>query len=88
MLRNFRGELDIAQLVAKFKPGVSEIKPQLSALVLGVRQEAMNGATERYLAAGVPEALAHQVASASNLRLMLSMIQAAESVQAPFGARR
>ncbi len=60
LLRHRRPPLDIAAVVAEFKPGISELSTTLEAHLLGRIREQMFGNEAARLAAGVPEQLAQR----------------------------
>jgi glutamate dehydrogenase len=76
-LLNRRQPLDIAEQVEEFYAGVSEVTTQLPELLRGSAAERLRVKREELLAAGVPDALATEVACMSSAYSALDIVEVA-----------
>jgi glutamate dehydrogenase len=80
-LRNGRRPLDIASHVQEFEPGVTALKGCLVKVISSDDAEALETVSERYAKAGVPRALAHQIASLDPLSSACDVVRLATAAK-------
>lgn len=81
LLRQHRSELDIAEQIAYFQPGVSLIVENIDSLLKGASRERYGSRLEHYTSARVPDLLAQHVSALSYLSASLDIIDVAEAEQ-------
>jgi glutamate dehydrogenase len=86
LLRNRRSPLDIAAAVAFFSPGAARLTERLSDLLVGPDREALQTATERFIAAGVPGGLATRAAGLGVMFSALDLVEVAHARGRPVEA--
>jgi glutamate dehydrogenase len=79
LLRNRRRPLDIAATISHFAPGVRAVSEALPALLDSTEREAARLGTAKLEKAGVPSALAEQVAHLEALVPVLDIVEVADS---------
>ncbi|MEH6909892.1 MAG: NAD-glutamate dehydrogenase [Oceanicoccus sp.] len=82
-IRNRRGVIDPATEIENFKSAVNQLRQQLPAILARDGEEAGSELYQRYRDMGVPEELAAYVSSVRELYPFLSIIEAAQSMEAP-----
>jgi glutamate dehydrogenase len=82
MLRNRRHELDPAQAIAEFKPGVAELESALPGLVTGQVAEYVRERYQRLVDDNVGSELAQFVAASRHLYAAMGIIEAAREIDA------
>ena len=82
LLRNRRHELDPAQAIAEFQPGVAELESALPGLMSGRAADIVKERYQRLVDAHVDSELAQFVASSRHLYAVLGIIQAARDIDA------
>lgn len=82
LLRNRRHELDPAQAIAEFKPGVAELESALPGLITGQAAEVVRERYQRLVDQNVDSELAQFVAGSRHLYAVMGIIEAARDVEA------
>ncbi|MEH6577642.1 MAG: NAD-glutamate dehydrogenase [Amphritea sp.] len=82
-LRNRRQDMDVADTVAQFRPGVMKIGSMLAELIKGEPRASWKQKHHALIEANVPDGLAGVVAGADSLYSLLSIIQASEQTGQP-----
>ncbi|HVV67653.1 MAG TPA: NAD-glutamate dehydrogenase [Gammaproteobacteria bacterium] len=80
-LRNLRPKLDIKATIAHFASGVTTLKKNLGSLLTSTEKSMLEEKSQAMIEAGVPEAIAIQVANAKALSSALNIIEAATEKQ-------
>ncbi|SDR80386.1 NAD-glutamate dehydrogenase [Pseudomonas oryzae] len=83
LLRNRRGDLDLARDVAHFAPSVRALSENIEELLEGPVLEAWQARRAELEAGGVPPVLARQMASGGDLYTLLPIIEAADVTGQP-----
>jgi glutamate dehydrogenase len=82
LLRNRRHELDPAQAIAEFQPGVAELESALPGLVTGQVAEVVRERYQRLVDANVGSELSQFVAASRHLYAVMGIIDAARDIDA------
>lgn len=82
-VRNRRGSIDPSREIADFRNEVTQLRTQLRELVRGTQKEHLESNYQDYLQQGVADSLAYDIAAAREIYPLLSIIEAARSLQAP-----
>lgn len=82
-VRNRRGNINPADEVARFRPEVASLLKVLPELVRGGQKQHTDQLLQKYLEQGVPEELARFIASTREIYPFLSIIEAANDLNAP-----
>ncbi len=82
-IRNRRGEIHPASEIANFRDSVRDLRAQLGAITSGKTKETYEQAFDQYTEQGVPKELASYIASVRELYPFLSIIDAAQTIDAP-----
>ncbi len=80
LLRNRRHLADVAAAVAYFRPGIEALEALLPGALAESERQGFERASARYAQAGVPDALAAQVARADALPAALDLVEVAEAL--------
>jgi len=83
LLHHQRGPLDIGAAVAEYGPEVAALRGELSGLLSGAPAEAAAAATQRWLAAGLPEELAANLGTAGQAHTLLSVVEVGHRLGLP-----
>ena len=83
LLRNRRGDLDLARDVAHFAPSVKALSENLEELLEGPVHAAWQARRERFEAGGAPVELARQMAAGGDLYTLLPIIDPADVTGQP-----
>ncbi|MCW9053876.1 MAG: NAD-glutamate dehydrogenase [Motiliproteus sp.] len=80
LLKNHRNQLQVAEVIERYRPGVSEM---LETLPKTAVNDTADNKRKQWLEAGVPESLATVVSAVDNLFALLGIVQVAEQTEAP-----